>query len=160
MAPQTPILLLVVSMSLLGCSPRHAPGELTAGHLRPCPNRPNCVSSEDGCKTQVQPLSYTTDPNTAVRLLLSSLEDAGGTIERTGPECIWATFRSSVFRFVDDVELRHLASEQLFHIRSGSRLGYSDLGVNGKRVEKIRALFLEKLENLQLDDTHKGKKTQ
>lgn len=144
MLPRTPIILLLISIGIAGCSPLHPPGELADGSLRPCPDRPNCVSSETGTNNPVQPLRYTSDADTAVETLLASLVDAGGTIENHGPDFIWATFTSPLFRFVDDVELRHVAAEQLYHIRSGSRLGYSDLGVNAKRVEKIRTLFQEK----------------
>lgn len=56
---------------------------------------------------------------------------------------LWATFTSAVFHFVDDVELQMLPEEKLIHIRSGARVGYWDLGVNKKRVEKIRRLFIE-----------------
>jgi len=50
-------------------------------------------------------------------------------------------FRSNVFRFVDDVEFLFDREKKLIHVRSASRVGYSDLGVNRKRVEKIRSLF-------------------
>jgi uncharacterized protein (DUF1499 family) len=55
-----------------------------------------------------------------------------------------AEFRSPVFRFTDDVELLQEREEQLFHIRSASRVGYSDLGANRKRVERIREEFQQK----------------
>jgi len=45
---------------------------------------------------------------------------------------------SKVFKFVDDVELRD-AGKGVVHIRSASRVGYSDRGENKKRVERIRA---------------------
>jgi uncharacterized protein (DUF1499 family) len=49
--------------------------------------------------------------------------------------------RSLMFRFVDDVEFSLAASAGLIHVRSASRVGYSDFGVNRKRVERIRAAF-------------------
>lgn len=49
-----------------------------------------------------------------------------------------AEFRSRIFRFVDDVDFRIDQAAGLVHVRSASRLGYSDLGVNRKRVEEIR----------------------
>lgn len=50
-------------------------------------------------------------------------------------------FRSRIFRFVDDVEFLFDPQDRLIHVRSASRVGHSDLGVNRKRVEKIRSLF-------------------
>jgi uncharacterized protein (DUF1499 family) len=46
---------------------------------------------------------------------------------------------SLIFHFVDNMELQFHAREQLIAIRSASRLGYSDLGVNRKLVEQVRA---------------------
>ncbi|MDQ6965890.1 MAG: DUF1499 domain-containing protein, partial [Mariprofundaceae bacterium] len=52
-----------------------------------------------------------------------------------------ATFTSRLFRFVDDVELHRDAASGVVHIRSASRVGHSDFGVNRKRVEVIRKLL-------------------
>ena len=50
-------------------------------------------------------------------------------------------FRSRVFRFVDDVEFLFDPADRQIHVRSASRVGYSDLGVNRRRIEKICTLF-------------------
>jgi len=50
-------------------------------------------------------------------------------------------FRSRVFKFVDDVELLFDRQNKLIQVRSASRVGHSDFGVNRKRVERIRSLF-------------------
>lgn len=50
-------------------------------------------------------------------------------------------FTSRIFRFVDDFELLLNEEQKIIHIRSASRVGYSDLGVNRKRVEKIRLML-------------------
>jgi uncharacterized protein (DUF1499 family) len=54
---------------------------------------------------------------------------------------VHATFTSRVFRFVDDLEFYFVLDAPVIHVRSASRVGYSDLGVNRKRVEKIRKAF-------------------
>ncbi len=54
---------------------------------------------------------------------------------------IHAESRSALFRFVDDVEIYIDAEQQVIHIRSASRVGRSDLGVNRQRVESIRKAF-------------------
>jgi uncharacterized protein (DUF1499 family) len=51
---------------------------------------------------------------------------------------LYAEFTSTIFRFVDDVEFLIDVKAQVIHVRSASRLGTSDLGVNRTRVEKIR----------------------
>ena len=53
-------------------------------------------------------------------------------------------FKTAVFKFVDDVEFYFDDSEKLIHFRSAARLGYSDMGVNRKRMENITKLFLSK----------------
>jgi uncharacterized protein (DUF1499 family) len=68
----------------------------------------------------------------------------GGKIQEERDGYLWAMFTSRVFRFVDDVEFRMVPTDGLIHVRSGSRVGYSDLGVNRRRVEKLRARFNQK----------------
>ena len=54
---------------------------------------------------------------------------------------IHAEFTSALFRFVDDVEFLLDSETKTIHVRSASRVGYSDLGVNRRRVEEIRSRF-------------------
>lgn len=54
---------------------------------------------------------------------------------------IYAEFTSAIMGFVDDVEFYLEPEARVFHVRSASRLGKSDLGVNRKRVETIRSQF-------------------
>ena len=56
---------------------------------------------------------------------------------------IHAIFKSALFRFVDDVELSFDDQRKVIDVRSASRTGYSDLGVNRKRVEEIRRRFTD-----------------
>jgi len=65
----------------------------------------------------------------------------GGRIEEVDDSFLHATFRSSLFRFVDDVSCRLDDENNRIHIRSASRVGYSDFGVNRKRVEQLRKQF-------------------
>jgi len=53
-----------------------------------------------------------------------------------------AECRSAWFGFVDDLELHLRPSEASIAVRSASRLGYSDLGVNRRRVEDLRASLI------------------
>ena len=115
------------------------------GKLRPCPDSPNCVSSEsDRSSSRVEPLTFKDPPEKAWGDLKETIRKMGGTIQEENDGYLWATFTSKVFRFVDDVEFRMVLSAGMIHVRSGSRKGYSDLGVNRRRVEKLRTLFNQK----------------
>ena len=46
-----------------------------------------------------------------------------------------------LMRYRDDVQLLYVPEEGLVHVRSSSRLGYSDMGANRKRVEDLRELL-------------------
>ena len=49
---------------------------------------------------------------------------------------------SGLFRFIDDIELRFDDATQRIEVRSGSRVGYSDMGVNRKRIDALRSAYL------------------
>lgn len=116
--------------------------QLLDGHLRPCPETPNCVSSESVApQSRIEPLRFKGAPQAAWTDLESSTRDLGGTVVEQRDGFLWATFTSRVFRFVDDVEFRMVAEEGVIHLRSASRVGRSDMGVNRERVEKLRAQF-------------------
>lgn len=68
-------------------------------------------------------------------------EMPGSRVTESGNEFLRAEFRSTVFGFVDDLELKLDETKQLVLARSASRIGYSDLGVNRKRVEEIRRRY-------------------
>lgn len=135
--------LLATMIACTGKPPETRPAD---GRLRPCPDRPNCVSSEDeGRASTVQPLTFQGAPAAAWQRLKDAVRDMGGEIREEQEELyLRATFTSRVFRFVDDVEIRMVPAKNVIHVRSASRLGYSDLGVNRKRVEKLRVLFNRK----------------
>ena len=65
----------------------------------------------------------------------------GGQVQTVDGDRLVATFTSRLFRFVDDFALRVDGSAGLLHIRSASRVGYGDFGVNRRRVERFRAGF-------------------
>ena len=65
------------------------------------------------------------------------------TIISESPNYIYAECRTALFRFVDDLEFYFDDTHKVIHIRSASRIGYSDLGVNRRRIEEIRTQFME-----------------
>jgi uncharacterized protein (DUF1499 family) len=52
------------------------------------------------------------------------------------------TFSTAVFHYVDDVEVRFDKENNLIHLRSASRIGRSDFGVNRKRIERIKKAMM------------------
>ncbi|TFH40471.1 MAG: DUF1499 domain-containing protein [Chrysiogenales bacterium] len=113
------------------------------GRLRPCPESPNCVSSQaEGVGHFIDPIRYSGDLAGAREKLLRivrSMKRATVVTEEEGYLC--AEYRSALFRFVDDVEFLFDDAKKMIHVRSASRVGYGDMGVNRKRIEKIRELF-------------------
>ena len=113
--------------------------------LAPCPGSPNCVSSlEEPGRSRVEPLPFRGSPEQAIRILRECLiAEAGAEIvDEEGPY-LHATFTSALFGFVDDVECMLSAEEQQIDVRSASRLGWWDFGVNSRRVERLRHCFTE-----------------
>ncbi len=115
---------------------------VTAGRLRPCPSTPNCVCSQDDGAAAIAALAFEGDPAEAWRRVKAVLAAYPRTTVVTATDgYIHAECTSLLFRFVDDVELLLDAAGKRIHVRSGSRVGRSDLGVNRARVESLRAAF-------------------
>lgn len=115
---------------------------LVSGHLRPCPDSPNCVNSEgESTASTISPWQFDDTPAHAWQRARHAIESSGGRIQKEGPDYLWATFTTRWLRFVDDVELVMDAEHHLIQVRSASRVGYSDFGVNRARVEKLRQSF-------------------
>lgn len=116
---------------------------LEDGRLRPCPDAPNCVSSEQGTdkSRQVSALAFRDAPDQAWQRLKNALVAMGGQIIEEQPGYLHAIFTSRVFRFIDDMEFRLSPDEGVIGLRSASRAGHSDFGVNRKRVEELRHLY-------------------
>lgn len=134
-------LLLLLGVFLTGCTGvRPSNLGVRDGKLAPCPSTPNCVSSQSSDKEHaVEPLRYSTTPQDAMARLKTIIQGMPRTEIVTEKEnYLHAEFTSVVFRFVDDVEFFLDDAAKLIHLRSASRLGKSDLGVNRKRIEAIR----------------------
>jgi uncharacterized protein (DUF1499 family) len=122
------------------------------GKLIACGKRPNCVCSEDSNNDfLIPPISYSSQTLLAWKVLLEVLQDMGGRVEQGDDSFVHVTFRSTIFRFIDDVCCRLDKEDEIIHIRSASRVGYSDFGVNRKRVEELRKRFVKKMEKKRVD---------
>ncbi len=102
--------------------------------LTPCPDSPNCVSSfESDEEHGIQPLNASLEQ---IEQVLIGLDEAN--IVNSEGNYLYAEFTSRIMGYVDDVEFLHDSSSGMTHVRSASRLGYSDLGANRNRIEGIR----------------------
>jgi len=117
---------------------RPATSGVINSQLRPCPASPNCVCSEAKDRTDpehgVAPIALHAD---SWAHLNDVIRQQGGVIDEDDDQYLHATFTSALFRFVDDFELRLDPEAGEIQIRSASRAGRSDFGVNRQRVENI-----------------------
>lgn len=134
-----------ISFLLAGCMRNRPPSSgVTEGRLTPCPDSPNCVLSQStDAKHRVEPLTFHGAPADALARLKGVIQSMKRTrlVEETDAY-LHVEFRSALFGFVDDVEFSMDGENSLIHVRSASRAGYWDLGVNRRRVEAIREKML------------------
>jgi len=113
------------------------------GRLAPPKSTPNCVSSQaDAADAEhyIAPIPFKGDvpaAMAAVRKAVEGMTDA--TVIRQDGGYLYAEYRTKLMRFVDDVEFFYDDKAGLIHVRSASRLGRRDMGVNRARVEALRA---------------------
>jgi uncharacterized protein (DUF1499 family) len=114
-----------------------------AGLLTPCPNTPNCVSSQAPATDQehsIAPIAYNGSAAEAIAKLKAIIEGSERTtIIQADSSYLYAEFASKLLGFVDDVEFYADEPAKVIHVRSASRLGQSDLGVNRQRIEALRS---------------------
>lgn len=115
--------------------------------FKPCPNRPNCVSSLSVAKSRfVDPLRYKGSSKTARKALMKILREMpGNTVKQVKGNYIHVECRSRILRFTDDLELFFDEAESQIHVRSASRVGYWDMGVNRRRVAAVRKTLEKEL---------------
>lgn len=148
---ETLVVVLVLSVvswaSILGILSLLArrPGNLGVhdGRLVPCPPRPNCVSSQaSDADHAIAPLTFPDGPDEAMHRLKRILASWPRTRLITDEDgYLYAECTSRLFRFVDDLECLLDRHSRVIHVRSASRVGRSDLGVNRRRVEALREAF-------------------
>lgn len=145
------VTIVFILFVLSGCSgSRPTNLGVKDGRLVPCPAKPNCVvSNDDDAKHYIPPIAYSVDQEVAFNVLkdILSTMDRVEIVEET-PIYLRLEFKTKLFGFVDDVEF-YFPGEPVILIRSASRVGYSDLGVNRKRLDHVRALFEEQIKNVE-----------
>jgi uncharacterized protein (DUF1499 family) len=128
---------LVLALAL-GCASEGTPAPM-AVRVGPCPEKPNCVSSlaEDADHRVAPFLLNGPNPSwSAVRAAVAAMPRTA--IVEEGHGYLHAECTSRIFRFVDDLELLRNEAGDRVDVRSASRVGYGDMGVNRERVEKLR----------------------
>lgn len=115
---------------------------VTDGRLAPCPDSPNCVSTQAPSSDEehhMASIPYEGSRDAAKEKLLTVISAQPRTeIVENRPDYLYVVFRTPVLRFADDVEFYFDEATQQIHFRSASRLGYSDMGLNRRRMEKIQ----------------------
>ncbi len=111
--------------------------------LAPCPDSPNCVSSQSSdAEHRIAPITFSSSPQEVIAKLKSTIQSLSSTkIVTETEDYLYVEFTSALMGFVDDVEFYANKDKNVLEVRSASRLGKSDLGVNRDRVETIRSLF-------------------
>ena len=153
-------ILLIGQLGLLRGQMPHDLG-VRDSRFKPLPKTPNAVSSQFDddapAAARIRPLdAQGLDPNLAMTTLGEILRDTDGLhviTQRT--DYIYAQAQSRWLQFVDDVEFWYDAQTQTIAVRSASRIGRSDLGVNRQRVEGLRAEWVKVSESIpKLDSGH------
>lgn len=147
------ISLLIVTAVLIGAKATFLGSDITlfagtrptnlgiySGELAPCLDTPNCVNSQSRDVThKIEPFTYSSSSEKAMADLKKVIQSFKRTKIITATNTyLYAEFTIPIVGFVDDVELYLDKSKKVIHVRSASRLGESDLGVNRRRIETIR----------------------
>lgn len=145
---------LAVVAGQFGLLSGRAPKDLGVrdGRLKPPSRTPNSVSSQAHLypdapqkdDAAIAPLPLTGDPAAAIARLRRIVESMpGARVVDVRPDYLYAQFTTKWLRFVDDVEFWASPAEGVIHVRSASRVGRKDFGVNRRRVEAIRAAYAQ-----------------
>jgi uncharacterized protein (DUF1499 family) len=142
--------LLVLAAGQFGLLRGSPPSDraLRDGKLKPPSRTPNSVSSQadlwpaseyDVEYARIEPLRFARDPVAAMNRLRDVLNTwPGATIVENRPDYIAVEFETRWLRFVDDAEFLLDPVAHVIHVRSKSRLGRRDFGVNRARIEALR----------------------
>jgi uncharacterized protein (DUF1499 family) len=142
--------VLILASARLGLFSGSTPANLglREGKLKPPSKTPNSVSSQAALWPDAQqreaaaiaPLALKGDGPATIARLAQIIEGMDGAriVERR-PDYVYAQFTTKWMRFVDDTEFWFDPAAGVIQVRSASRVGRSDLGVNRARIEAIRA---------------------
>lgn len=130
------MIIMIPLLTLLGCAGQR-PDTLgiQSGQLAACPDSPNCVSSVDSRESHgIEPIAGSLS---RIKVAISAMDRVN--IVEEQDNYLYAEFTSRLMGYVDDVEFLADPANNQVHVRSASRLGHSDMGVNRQRIEAIRS---------------------
>lgn len=132
------ILFYIILMTLSTANQTTSASEIT---LPPCRDSPNCVSSQaQDPKHFIEPFKIIGNPEKAWQALKKAIDEHSRmVITHETPDTLHAEATSLVFGFVDDINAILDTDKNIIQIRSASRTGHSDFGVNRKRIEALRS---------------------
>lgn len=135
------VFIIVVALAAMSALSRNIPATgLQDNKLQPCPDTPNCLCSEYQGSHHTQPVAIN-NSGINIQRYIEIIKSMNGELVSFNENYLHATFTTTVMRFIDDFELRIDKTNMLVHIRSASRVGYSDLGKNKNRVSEFKALL-------------------
>ena len=136
--------ITICAVQSAGCGAPPPPTlRVEGGDLAPCPASPNCVHTGHRHPDGTLPLYLTAEGESnwdSVRTVVEAMPRV--TVVSASEGYLHAEERSRLFRFIDDMELL-VAEDRELVVRSASRLGQGDLGVNGRRVDRLRSMLAE-----------------
>jgi uncharacterized protein (DUF1499 family) len=119
---------------------------VTDGLLKSCPSLPNCVSTQalpEDAVHYAEPIVYTGErKDTQLAIESYMLSKGNARIVSNSLGYIHFAVRSSLIGYIDDLEFYLPEGDSVVHVRSASRIGYSDFGVNRERVRQIQDLLV------------------
>lgn len=137
--------IVIISLLIFSISAFSNEEKLSVMKLKQCPDSPNCVSSQStSASHKINSLPYNSSPEEAIQQIKKIILALSGTkLIEEKDQYLHFEFKSFVFRFIDDVEIVVDDSAKVIHLRSASRVGYSDFGANRRRIEKIKNKFTQ-----------------
>ena len=116
---------------------------VTQGKFKPVGKKPNNVSTQtDVAAKKVDTLSFKDSAKTTMSALKKVVEEyGGGCIETESSDYLYVIFKTPLMKYCDDVEFWLDSAANKVHFRSCSRAGYSDMGLNRTRYNKISELY-------------------
>ncbi len=140
-----PLVVLVTGILWARLAPRPKNLGVKAGELSPCPDRPNCVSTQahDGDQAMDPLPIYGTFRDSLQRLKEIIQAMPRTRVVKLDDNYLYCEFRSRLLGFIDDVEFYADPQKGVVQFRSASRRGYSDFGVNRERMQRIRSVYMQ-----------------
>ncbi|MDY6932171.1 MAG: DUF1499 domain-containing protein [Halobacteriota archaeon] len=139
------IIISLIIVNIMSKGPRYL--GVDNGFFKKCPKSPNCISTQSDPSDEghyMEPIKYSTTKEEAYENILEVINSMKRTkIITKSDSYIHAEFRIKILIFVDDVEFYIDDENKVIHFRSASRVGYSDTGLNRRRMEDFVVLFNE-----------------